>query len=355
MPPPVTATPALKVETVNHQHRRRRVFVGPMPEHVLAASGTPLGKPPPKKRGLLGLYNRISSPSDGDDELKDVIGEHAFQFFLEHGGREEDWGEQEDQDVRNEMVKRWKESEWGQIWKHHKKDPNATRGRWIGSSFEVGDFLGVNLLDSKRPRSTKSSSEFHLSSHSAPSIQIERPSMSTRQSSSATPRDSFVTARSHLSHPQESSRRDVESSMAVVTPDSPRVDSDLDHIHHSQSTTHLLGSPNIAAEPRPTNRAHTVGVAARNEDVDGGRVSSFRKDRDPATGKKTVHYPDDASDTPVSPAEVLARVGSDIRGTSAQAAQDSNDSAESAGGLNLPPEAVPTEGVTMQGKIPSPI
>lgn len=361
LPPPVTSTPALKVEAVGHQHRRRRVFVGPMPEQVLASSEATDGGMSTRKRGFFNFYSRIASGEDEDDQLKGVISEHAFQFFIQHGGREEDWGEQEDKKARNEMVKRWRESEWGQILRRRKKDANVSRGRWVGSSFEVGNFLGVNLLNGGRPTSTRSSSKSTLPSRTMPSVQVERPSLSVHSASAASPEDSFVTARSHATPGSGSSRPDVHSSFATHAPDSPRPDSEHDHAQPSHSTTHLLlGSPHHSPEHRSPSRSHTEGItsfrphasAPAAVENDGVRVSSFRKEKEPGSAKKNVHYSESVMDAePVPPSEVLARTGTAIQDTSAQAVEAIEDHSETTVGANLPTESVPTEGVTMQGKL----
>ncbi|KAJ7254353.1 Pleckstrin homology domain-containing protein [Mycena haematopus] len=129
----------------NGGHLHKRVFVGPMPEKIVALSDSAARKS--KKRRL-----RLGSSNDDDEDghLSRIISrEHAFAFFIQQGGNEEDWEEAREQSVREEMLRRWRETEWGAIWgrRRQKKDPKQASKRWIGGSFEVGDILGVNILE----------------------------------------------------------------------------------------------------------------------------------------------------------------------------------------------------------------
>ncbi|KAJ6584842.1 Pleckstrin homology domain-containing protein [Mycena capillaripes] len=121
-------------------HAHKRVFIGPMPEKAVPLDSAPgKGK---KRRFRLG-----STDDEDEDDISHVIKEHAFAFFIQQGGNEEDWEETREQSVREEMLRRWRETEWGAIWGHRKqsKEPKQAK-KWIGGSFEVGDILGVNIL-----------------------------------------------------------------------------------------------------------------------------------------------------------------------------------------------------------------
>lgn len=60
---------------------------------------------------------------------------------------------------REEMLRRWRETEWGAIRsRRRKRDPKEPRQQtrqWIGSSFEVGNILGVNILEAEPAESIR--------------------------------------------------------------------------------------------------------------------------------------------------------------------------------------------------------
>ena len=88
-----------------------------------------------------------------EEEVSRIVKEHPFHFFLQEGGRAEDWNVEEEQHITDELVERWKSSEWGQLWtrRHHrKKEPHSAGDyHWFGTSFEVGTLMGVNVLQGK--------------------------------------------------------------------------------------------------------------------------------------------------------------------------------------------------------------
>jgi hypothetical protein len=139
-------------------HKYHRFFIGPMPDKVLSSTEAQL-----RKNAKLGLYqpSTLDGSSSDDVTLSQMIKDQSYHFFIREGGNAEDWGEREECITVDEMLKRWKESEWGQILQHRKKENNPT-SHWIGSSFEVGDFLGVNTISnsaSGRTRDRKSSQD----------------------------------------------------------------------------------------------------------------------------------------------------------------------------------------------------
>ncbi|KAJ3515389.1 hypothetical protein NLJ89_g1784 [Agrocybe chaxingu] len=97
-----------------------------MPERVIAQSEAQ------RKRAKLTLGSVFSLTLEPDrahngdrsEEVTRLLRENAFRFFLHRGGNAEDWGEEEEQDVVDDLVKRWKESEWGQLWsrRHHQRN-----------------------------------------------------------------------------------------------------------------------------------------------------------------------------------------------------------------------------------------
>ncbi|KAF7291599.1 hypothetical protein HMN09_01251000 [Mycena chlorophos] len=125
----------------------KRIFVGPLLEKELEAVANPKGK----KR----LLPRIGSADEGDANISQFVKDHALAFFIQQGGNEEDWEEANEESVREEMLRRWRESEWAGF--RRRKDKNAKQQtKWVGGSFEVGNILGVNVLqDAESNRSTR--------------------------------------------------------------------------------------------------------------------------------------------------------------------------------------------------------
>ncbi|TFK73572.1 hypothetical protein BDN72DRAFT_834437 [Pluteus cervinus] len=147
-------SPNPSAELVEHAHHR--VFIGPMPERVVVHTEAHA-----RKHGH-GLFHsaREEQAADDSQSVSHLLKEHAFTFFLRRGGKAENWGEAEEQSTLEEMMQRWKKSEWGSIWSHRQKQANQSStfpGSWIGGSFEVGSVLGVNVLQdsaSLRDRAT---------------------------------------------------------------------------------------------------------------------------------------------------------------------------------------------------------
>ncbi|KAJ7758493.1 Pleckstrin homology domain-containing protein [Mycena maculata] len=148
-PPPLSNSLSASSRTGSSgsAHAHKRVFIGPMPEKVVSQVDPAKGK---KRRIRIG-----SSTDDGDENISQVIKEHAFAFFIQQGGNEEDW-EAREQNVREEMLRRWRETEWGTIWGHRKQDKEPKQAnRWIGGSFEVGNILGLNILEAEPAESIR--------------------------------------------------------------------------------------------------------------------------------------------------------------------------------------------------------
>lgn len=153
-----------------------------MPEKVVSMTETQAHKE--KNRGLFRAFT-----ADAEDDMSQIVKDHAFNFFINEGGRVEDWGENEERSTREEMLRRWRDSEWGKIWnRRRKKESHRTTSRWVGGSFEIGHLLGVNML-----QEPASSTRVRLSSVTNGKA---RPSVSQSHGAS-TGRESFVTARSH--------------------------------------------------------------------------------------------------------------------------------------------------------------
>ncbi|KAI0720502.1 Pleckstrin homology domain-containing protein [Cerioporus squamosus] len=188
------------------------------------------------------------------------------------------------------MRRRWRESEWGRARKRQRQAGSTPK--WIGNSFDVGVFLGVDILDdnvqlpSEEPSASAGPSTF---------AQTIRPTIGVSAASDAA--DTLVTAQSHLNVPPE------ESNPPAL---SPNVSRDIGNIPSASSSTALLAPD---TDPGPSTRLHRSSPASS-----------------PAKGKGKalhVHY----EEPPAPPAEVLARTGDDVKVTSAGAVEQTTSEA----------------------------
>ena len=136
---------------------QRRIFIGPMPEKVVAQIEATQHKR--SQLNIESVFSLIQEQPDNThnidkiEEVSRIVKEHPLHFFLHEGGRAKDWNAEEEQHITDELAKRWKSSEWGQLWTrryHRKKEPQSTGDHhWFGTSFEVGTLMGVNVLRGK--------------------------------------------------------------------------------------------------------------------------------------------------------------------------------------------------------------
>jgi len=152
---PTDAGPSSDIRSGNDiQHR---IFIGPMPERVIAQ--TVDNQPKRAKLNIGSVFslnqdNTGRSSGDNSEGVTRVLKDNAFRFFLHHGGNAEDWREDEEQDLTDELVRRWKKSDWGQLWERRhqgqKEAQSTSPNQWFGTSFEVGSLLGVDIIKSQR-------------------------------------------------------------------------------------------------------------------------------------------------------------------------------------------------------------
>jgi len=295
-------------DSKNEGHRHRRRFIGPMPESVLTAEVT-VNRQAQKKRRWFSSSSRASvvSQEDEDQCLRDVIKAHAYEFFKGHGGKDEDWGEEEETSVREEMLQRWRQSEWGKL--RGVKEIGA-RNRWVGTSFDIGVFLGVNILD-KAPLATSP---------------MPSPPVSPTKSTHATPTKSgklpsavetFVTAQTQHS-PHSPTRRNGLSSgnlpdlqtpssyFALATPSGEQPGAAPEEsLQGSSHVMDRLQAPDLASVSQSDNTADQPATPSQHK----GK-------------KKQVRYEDNTyEDEPTSPSSVLARSGQEVIETSAGAVE----------------------------------
>ncbi|KAJ3910630.1 Pleckstrin homology domain-containing protein [Lentinula edodes] len=299
------------------EHVHRRFFIGPMPQKIL-----PTPEELKRRNKRKHLFTRISNSDSTDEELTQIIKVHARSFFIRQGGREEDWGENEEQSTREEMYRRWKESEWGvalrRLRGQSESSKNAPPDAWIGGSFEIGNFVGINIMDEAESLSKVST---HTSQLSAPIFPLEsglEPLGRPGQSSLATEQQTFVTAPSELT--ELSQVQTPEPTTQNLSPSPPDGEHQNSRGPSPSSSTALL---------RPsTSRKNDIGTShAQSEPARRSiiRLPSFSRNGDsPHKAKKSVHYnlspvESNSSLPPVSPSAVLERTGTDVSGTSAGA------------------------------------
>jgi len=292
----------------SEEHRHRRRFIGPMPENVLTLD--PAANRQAQKRRWFASSSRVSVSSQGDEDhciVRDVIKAYAYEFFKGHGGKDEDWGEEEEMSVREEMLQRWKQTEWG---KSRNAKEGGPKNRWVGTSFDIGTFLGVYMLE-KGPLTT---SPIH-SPPASPTMSAPTTSIRTGKPSSAV--ETFITASSQLPLRSPTRRNglasgtlsDLQNPLSHPTPATPSDEQPGTGAEDSlQSTSHVmdrLQAPDLTS------------VAQSNGTADRPVTPSQRRGK-----KKQVRYDDTAfEDEPIPPSSVLARSGQEVAGTSAGAVE----------------------------------
>ncbi|KAG6830694.1 hypothetical protein H0H92_015170 [Tricholoma furcatifolium] len=299
LPPSITLSSPdapLKTPSQAHYDTHTRMFIGPMPERVIS--------------------QKEKSARGDRDEISEIIRRNAFSFFVRQGGRREDWGEDQERNVVEEMFQRWRSSEWGSIWRRRKESANPasasiTTGHWVGGSFEIGRFLGVSML--------------HDDQTSASGSNVQRPSTSQASQRPSTGNETFVTAPTKLG-------LDTESGASRSSKSERRVSPDIGATFHTSSSTSLLRTvpkpsrangngagarTTIAVPPRPALAQRLQGPLTHSDDV----LAAGAKANGNGKGK-AVHYSDSLPDQgPAPPEEVLDRTDAeDLQDTSAGAA-----------------------------------
>ena len=292
----------------SEEHRHRRRFIGPMPERVLTSEVTASRQSQKKRRrGASGSKVSVNSLEDGDQCLRDAIKAHAYEFFKGHGGKDSDWGEEEEMSVREEMLKRWRQSEWG---KARSAKESGVKNRWVGTSFDIGTFLGINILDKATLTTSPMSSP-------PPSPTKSTHTTSTKTGNQSSVVETFITAPSKLPSRAPTRRNDLIPGTpsdsrnplpgsALVTPLDERPGTGVEEsLQGSSQVMDRLQAPDLAS------------VAQSNGTADHSVTPSQRKGK-----KKQVHYEDNThEDAPTAPSDVLARCGQEVAETSAGAAE----------------------------------
>ena len=272
----------------------RRIFIGPMPEKVIAyyeAQDKQTLKLTIGSVFSLSLNKDNAHNPDKREEVSRVLKDNAFRFFLQEGGKAEDWGTEEEEGTINELLNRWKESDWGKLWTHryHKKKEQQVDDNWFGTSFEVGTLLGVNVLQGNEHLQTKAAASEAtdiISGSFAPSGKLS------------------VTASSS------------------IPPAIPQINSPV----QKNDQAHAISLENEEYPGGPTPASSSTGLIARQADSSG----PLRVD---VKGKaKVVRYEDssmnlsDAPPGPAPPRDVLARTKTTIDPNTSLAATIANES-----------------------------
>jgi len=302
-----------------------------MPEKVVSQTEAKALKH--KKRGWV----RLSTVQEEDD--MNTIKENAFRFFVHTGGHPEDWGEDQEQSIVREMRQQWRNSEWV-VWGGRRKKESGVgpKSFWVGGSFEIGHFLGVNVLQEYENR-TPNLSPGKASTSKAQSHTEREPCPST------TTQEIFETTRSKLlaSTPGNIATDPGPASIARE----PFVSASSDflpsaYLDIDNGTPYINGAVSVESSVRDTSSTALLEPShgrVRLDGLDGARVQTEAVPRSiirvpslsvltdgqgEGNGKgkgRLVHYADipEEAFSPVLPPEVLERTGDATEGSSAGA------------------------------------
>lgn len=104
-----------------YDHSRRRIFIGPMPEKVASQADLDSSNRKVTNQISRWLHSSDEGSDEADKSSMSFLQNHAYNGFLQQGGRKEDWGQQAETHERQNMWNKWQESEWGGSMRHRKK------------------------------------------------------------------------------------------------------------------------------------------------------------------------------------------------------------------------------------------
>ena len=298
-------------------HRAHRLFIGPLPDKLLAV-----------------MHEMIQDTGNDDESLdasyasavRDVLDRNAHAFFLRQGGRAEDWDDGARDNVRDELMKQWQECPWTRALRRTTQR-GAGVGHWVGTTFEVGSILGVNVLDGHALTPAAPSEPV---APEAPQQEPQVPYASTTALSSIGPR-SYWTARSHLSPPSlHSPQRSVSTtsvpeqhggnlsaissgSPLIATASAPSIPTGHVPRQGDGAPRSILKHPAGTSSIKPRTKRRGVSLLARDAKrkvqlpPKESRPSPNDADAMPSEGEQP-----EADEGPVSPAAVLARTGNEV-------------------------------------------
>jgi len=275
---------------VDHSQTMRRVFIGPMPrKRVVDEAGN-------------------LDDSNYNEVLEHFVENHGYSLFMKMGGREEDWGEDAARAIRERLLERINDS----LWVHAKKTGRTKRGvvtqstEWVGTSFEVGEILGVSMFSGKKDGAL---SDGNMSAQLAPPSNLGGAS-TARPAISIGPQSSYATAPEGPTLQPSSSFINGQSSG-----------------ESERSSKGILPAPGTPRRVTPQSRRSGSNMKKMASARSILSTQAKRKDK----GKARVRYEDDQQDGNVSPAigakdpappgEVLARDPTAIMESSAAAVE----------------------------------
>jgi hypothetical protein len=272
-----------------------------MPENVVAHTEAEVKKH--KTEGLLSMSFDSDEAPDKSDDVSKIIKAHALSFFLHRGGKKEDWGEEQERNIADEMLKRWKSSEWSHIWSHRhkaKKELGQTN-HWVGGSFEIGRLLGVDIF-----RGVPIDEITKAGRSSTSGGQLTAAASSGAQTGTEADQQTFPTAPSRFSVNGDLAAasgsgngvHDGPTSSSTPTTSSTRL------IPSLSKQTDAIGTPGPSVQRTPTS------LLRRKSDVDPKGKGK----------QKMVRYASNTPPQPVPPKQVLDRAGSALEATSSAAA-----------------------------------
>src|SRR6266581_9097579 len=96
-------SPHAQLDQSSDRNTLHRLFIGPLPERVLLDAQHHVLKPVKKRRTLFTFNRGRQSPSSNDEPVEELINQYAYAFHLKFGGSAEDWNEERENNVRDEM------------------------------------------------------------------------------------------------------------------------------------------------------------------------------------------------------------------------------------------------------------
>ncbi|KAG8908406.1 hypothetical protein FRB99_006611 [Tulasnella sp. 403] len=336
VPPPSSSTgrasglvPSPSIASENDDHRKalRRWFIGPMQEKVAiyevkkaketwrdrANRFSPMRRRP--DTSLVRDDTDTSSDSDSDG-CNSEDNASLYNYFIESGGQKEDWDADALRRMKKELKRKWKESAWYNVWasNRHEKTRSTANGKWVGTSFLVGDVLGCQT-----PAQTGSNI-------SPPATHEEGQSIS-RQLSMASRHDTLPDR--HTDSPAELTDNDAPP-FRFVTSSTSLLHTAAFHTRPeiSERPVSTAGGDLFPASPLArTSTAFTARSDGHEPSATAGLRSALKSTSDRKGKRKSVNFGTflgvesrnaDGEDTVASPSEVLARTGTDIQGSSAE-------------------------------------
>ena len=273
--------------------------------------------------------------------VRDVLDRNAHAFFLRQGGKAEDWDDGARNGVRDELMKQWQECPWMRSLRRTTHRGTGVT-HWVGTTFEVGSILGVNVLDSHAQRTVAAPSE-SVAPSEAPQQASQVPYASTTALSSIGPH-SYWTARSHLSPPSPQGSSSTASlpeqrggDLSAFSSGSPLLTMasapslPTEHVPQQGGDVprSILKQPAGTSSGRPGTKRR--GVSLVDRDAKHKVQLRPKKSKTPLSGADSRGLPlegEQADEGPVSPSAVLARNGDEVNGCSAGAIAEGTPSQE---------------------------